>query len=80
MLYKREEYDLLTYFGDLGGLLSSLLFFGWAISSKFVMRLFHAALVKKIYRVQQYLLDMTPYYQSSKDGGKLTTESDSNSD
>ena len=51
MLYKREEYDLLTYFGDLGGLLSSLLFSGWTISSMFVLRLFHAALVKKIYRV-----------------------------
>lgn len=39
MLYKREEYDLLTYFGDMGGLFSFLLFFGWALSHRFVSRL-----------------------------------------
>ena len=80
MFYKREEYGLLSYFGDLGGLLSCLLFFGYAISSKFVSRLLGAALVKKMYRVQQYLLDTTHYYNTSLNRGKLTSESDSNSD
>ena len=79
-LYKREEYDLLTYFGDLGGLLEFALLFGWTISSVFVSRLLQAALVKQAYRVQRYLLDMTPYYESTKPVGQLTTESDSDSD
>ena len=77
ILYKREEYDLLEYFGDLGGLLEFLGFFGWAISSLFVSRLFQAALVKRAYRVQKYLLDRTPYYETSKGTGHLSTESDS---
>ena len=80
MFYKREEYGLLSYFGDMGGLLSCLLFFGYAISSVFVSRLLRAALVKKMYRVQQYLLDKADFYDTSLNGGKLTSESDSNSD
>ena len=50
-LYKREEYDLLTYFGDVGGLLDIVLLFGFALSSPFIGRLFHAALVKENYRI-----------------------------
>ena len=68
---------MLTYFGDLGGLLDFVMLFGWAISSVFVSRLLQAALVKQVYRVQRYLLDMTPYYVSSRPTGQLTTESDS---
>lgn len=44
-LYKREEYNLLTFFGDLGGLLEFLSMFGWALSTVFASRLFAAALV-----------------------------------
>ena len=51
-LYKREEYDILTYLGDMGGLLDIILLFGVFLSSKFVNRLFHAALVKQTYRIQ----------------------------
>ena len=50
-LYKREEYDILTYLGDMGGLLDIILLFGVFLSSPFVNRLFHAALVKKTYRI-----------------------------
>ena len=38
-LYKREEYGVLTYFGDIGGLLDFVLIFGSTISSVFVSRL-----------------------------------------
>ena len=68
---------MLTYLGDLGGLLDIVMLLGWAISSIFVSRLLQAALVKQVYRVQRYLLDMTPYYVSSRPAGQLTTESDS---
>ena len=77
--YKKEEYDLLAYFGDLGGLQALLILLGQAISSCFVSRLFYAALVKRAYHVQKYLLDRTPYYETSKGNGHLTTESDSDS-
>ena len=79
-LYKREEYDMLTYFGDLGGLLDFVIIFGWAISHHFVSRLFSAALISQAYRVQKYLKDKTPFYPTSRDDGHLTTESDSNGD
>ena len=74
-LYKREQYDMLTYFGDLGGLLDFVIWFGWGLSTLIVTRLFDAALIKKAYRVQNYLLDKTPYYKSSKPE-LLTTESE----
>ena len=77
--YKKEEYDLLSYFGDLGGLQALLFIFGQAITSSFVSRLFYAALVKRAYHVQKYMLDRTPYYETSKGTGHLTTESDSDS-
>ena len=68
---------MLTYFGDLGGLLDFVIWFGWGLSTFFVSRLFAADLVSQAYRVQKYLLDSTAYYESSKLDGHLTTESDS---
>ena len=79
-LYKREEYGVLTYFGDLGGLLDFVLVVGSTFSSFFVSRLLQAAIVKQVYRIQRYLLDNSPYYSSSKPAGELTTESDSQSE
>ena len=76
-IYKREEYDMLTYLGDMGGLLDIIIFVGMCLSSSIVSRLFYAALVKQTYRIQQYMKDMTPYYESKKKNGDLTTESDS---
>ena len=68
---------MLTYLGDLGGLMDIIILIGVSLSSPFVARLFHAALVKKTYRIQHFLRDMTPYYESRKTNGKLTTESES---
>ena len=50
-LYQREEYDLLTYFGEMGGLIEFFVFFGWIITHFFVSRLLLADLVKQVYRV-----------------------------
>ena len=49
--YKREEYDVLTYLGDLGGLLDLIILMGVALSSPFVLRMLHAALIKKSYLI-----------------------------
>ena len=62
--YKREDYQLLDYLGDLGGLLDFVILFCWAMSHVFVKRLFHAALVTAVYRLQKFLLDNTPYYKT----------------
>ena len=51
MLYAREDYSLLVYLGDIGGLLDFVLIFGWALSHKFVLRLLHAAIVGRVYRL-----------------------------
>ena len=62
--YMRQDYDLLTYLGDIGGLLDFVMMFGWSISTIFVTRLFQASLVERVYRLQRYVLDMTPYYKT----------------
>lgn len=76
-IYKREDYDMITYLGDLGGLFEVVRAFGMVITSPFVARLFYAALVSNLYLIQSYLRDMTPYYETKKRDGKLTTESGS---
>ena len=48
--YKREEYDVLTYFGDLGGLFDFILMFGMLITSAFVNRNFQASLIERAYQ------------------------------
>ena len=85
-LYKREDYQLLDYLGDLGGLLDFVILFCWALSHVFVKRLFHAALIQQVYRLQKYLLDPTPYYntkerlQASESSSSNTGSSSSFSD
>ena len=72
MLYVREDYSLLVYLGDIGGLLDVVLVLGWVLSHKVVLRLLHGALVGKVYRLQHYLKDMTPYYKSRMQTGSTT--------
>jgi len=45
-IYKREDYDLVTYLGDIGGLMDFVMLFGWFISTHFVSRLLYASLIK----------------------------------
>ena len=57
--YKRVGYDILTYLGDLGGLLDFVLALGFAITSFFSTKLFSAALIGQVYRVQRYARDFS---------------------
>ena len=52
----------MVYLGDIGGLLDFVFVVGYVLSHKFVERLLSAALVKRVYKLQHYLKDMTPYY------------------
>jgi len=85
-LYRREDYDLLTYLGDIGGLLDFILLFGWSTSTVFVSRLFSAAIIERVYRLQKYLQDMTSYYETriqgqvSSSGESEISSSNSSSD
>ena len=51
MDYRRNEYDVLTFVGDLGGLFSFLYGLGMLSTSPFAVRLFHAAIISQFYRV-----------------------------
>lgn len=61
-LYKRQVDDMLTYMGDLGGLLDVLLVLGWAGTALFGSKLFRASLIGQAYHVQSYNKDFTQYY------------------
>ena len=50
-IYKREEYDMLTFLGDLGGLIDVVLLVGWSLTSLFASRLFQAALITQAYKL-----------------------------
>ena len=50
-MYTRVSYDILTYLGDLGGLLDLVLVVGSLCSSFFTRRLFTAALIRQAYRI-----------------------------
>ena len=77
-VYKREVDDVLTYLGDLGGLLDVLLVMGQILTSLVAHKLFTAALIGKLYRVQEYMRDFTQYY-TTKAHLKLTSESEESS-
>ena len=51
VLYKREDYDLLEFFGDLGGLLDFVLLTGYIVVHAFIARLYSAALISETYRM-----------------------------
>ena len=50
-IYKRVSYDILTYLGDLGGLLDSVLLIGFIFTSFFAGKMFKAAMINQFYRV-----------------------------
>ena len=62
--YKREEYDLMTYFGDLGGLQGVVFGLGWFFSVGMVTRLVKGKMIEKTYRWQNYDVDDTQYYET----------------
>lgn len=66
-LYKRVGYDILSYLGDLGGLLDVVMVVGQICTSVFVGRLFQAALIQSAYRIQSYDRDFEQFYQTKED-------------
>ena len=48
--FKLEAYDILTFFGDLGGLLDVTILFGSFLTSALAFRLFQADIVERAYR------------------------------
>ena len=77
VLYQRARYDILSYLGDLGGLMDILILIGWLLTSVFSSKMFIAALIGQAYNVQGYMRDFTQFYLT-KQMYKLTSSSDSN--
>ena len=50
-VYKRVGYDVLTYLGDLGGMIDIVVVIGALFTGLFASRLFRAALISQAYRV-----------------------------
>ena len=75
-IYKRDGYDVLTYLGDLGGLLDVLLVLGQILTSAIASKLFTAALISQLYRIQGYMRDFTQLYPT-KELNKLSESSSS---
>ena len=55
-----------------------ILIVGWLFTTVFAGRLFQAALISQVYRIQNYFEDFTQYYMT-KEEGKLTSESNNSS-
>ena len=72
--YKRIGYDLLTFLGDVGGLLDIVLVMGHMLTMFFAARLFQGALVGEAYKIQNYFTDFSQFYGTKKEEN-LTTES-----
>ena len=53
-LYKRARDDIVTYMGDLGGLLDVLVVLGYTLTGIFASKIFKAALIGSAYRIQSY--------------------------
>lgn len=49
-IYKKENYDILTFVGDVGGLIDFVLLMGWAVTTALVSRMHDAAMVRDTYR------------------------------
>ena len=76
---------MLTYLGDLGGLLDVLFVVGQILTSAVTSKLFIAALIGSTYSIQAYMRDFTQFYPTRKlynitsDGSKSSSSSDEKS-
>ena len=66
-IYRRENYDILTFLGDMGGLLDILLAIGWTFTSFLTSRLVMAELVRNVYKIQRRNRDSSKLFDT-KDG------------
>ena len=49
--YIRENYDILSYLGDLGGLFEIAFSSGKLLTALFVTKMFQAALIRSVYKI-----------------------------
>ena len=61
-LYFRDTYDMLTYLGDLGGLIDIVMVVGYLLTTLFASKLLAAAVIGQVYRIQSYMRDESQYY------------------
>ena len=73
-LYKRKMDDILTYLGDLGGLIDAMYLLGYSLTSVLASKLFRAALIGHVYKVQSYNKTFPQYYET-KEYAKLSSQS-----
>ena len=64
---------MLTYLGDLGGLIDFVLLMGWLITTVFAGKLFEAALIGASYKIQSYTRDFSQYYKT-REINKISSE------
>ena len=76
--YSQEKYSFLEYLGDLGGLFDVLFLFGLGVTGFLSSKIFVAALINKVYKVQDYYKDFTQYYQTQYN--MMITSEESNSE
>ena len=50
-IYKKEGYDILSLFGDLGGLYEIIYFSGWLLTGIFASRLYRASIINEAYLI-----------------------------
>ena len=50
-LYFRDTYDMLTYLGDLGGLIDIVMVVGYLLTTLFASKLLAAAVIGQVYRI-----------------------------
>ena len=78
-MYKREAYELIEYFGDLGGLFEIVQLLAYFLTAGIIKRLYHAAIISNTYSIQHYDRDNYHYYHSNHDSeDRLTSESSCN--
>ena len=73
--YKREEYELLEYIGELGGIRDIVMLFASFFTANVIKRIYYAAMVAKTFAIQHYNLNKTQYYASKSTMDDLTEES-----
>ena len=66
IVYERHTYQLLDFFGDVGGLIAILRISGSFLVALFASRFFDAELVREAYRIQRYGEDKQEFRPSNQ--------------
>ena len=82
LFYQGEPYNIFDYFGDVGGLLSIVMFVFGSFVTGIARHLYHSSFIEETYQVQKYTQDKDEYYKSEfgSNKGKLTKIIDTESE